>query len=499
MGYEVAGGDCRPGIQESMTARIRALTAAFCLIVSVLAGLAPRPGQSRAGFLLTFQRVAAPVMRLVAARTKAAADGAVGGGPEEGAYVPAEPMASAAGALDGVPGGDPCGTGGSAPTSASRALAAHPGPSAEANPASQVAAAVAAKPAPARLPRHRAKTGEESRVEAFIEKVYRQYFRECRIGDRSLGLRIPFGLNDERRGRRGYSQSFLLGAKGTPQQLWPYIDSVLGSSAFGRYVEALSNPGEKLIIFDLERRSYSVSRDSELIESLKAGRYPGTPTRIFVYRSGSDLTEADAYNYLYAVASVGVDCSGLAHHVQQSLALAWGMDLDRMLAGQWRTSPTLVGRRVGLWFYDPASGYTVSVGDRIEDLRPADMILFRGSDGQLKHSAVIQSVDFENGLIRYIQSTDWAPEAERGIHESLIRFDPAQPRVSLGHHSVRWLQQVRPSFEGELEPRDWQNDGDRYLWYPAGGGSVVVRLRYLADAFLRREPLFYTNLYSSPD
>jgi hypothetical protein len=133
------------------------------------------------------------------------------------------------------------------------------------------------------------------------------------------------------------------------------------------------------------------------------------------------------------------------------------------------------------------------VADRIENLRPGDVLLFRGSDGGLKHSAVIQSIDLKKGLIRYVQSTDWAIESERGVHKSVILFDPSRPQVSLRHYSVVWKHQVQPPFDGETEPRDWLTDRDRYAWYTAAGGSLVVRLRYLAEMLEKREPRFYAN------
>ena len=346
--------------------------------------------------------------------------------------------------------------------------------------------------------RHRIKSPEELQVEAEIESVYREYFREYSIGGNTITVRMPFGLNGEREGGRGYSQSFYLGGKGTPRELWPQVDSVFTSRRFADYLEALNEPSEKVIILDLERRSYGVSRDPELTRSLSAGpssSYPGSPTRIFVYRSTPGASAADLYNYLYAVAAVGVDCSGLVYHVHRTIALARGLDLDRQLAGIWRIRPGQVRYRIGLWFYDPAAGFTETVDDRIENLRPADILLFEGSDGSFKHSAVIQSIDFEKGLIRYVQATDWALQPERGVHESLVRFDPARPEVDLRHYSVRWLQQVRPPFDGEIEPRDWLDDGDRYLWYMDAGGSRVVRLKSLAAVFTGREPRFYANLY----
>jgi hypothetical protein len=198
------------------------------------------------------------------------------------------------------------------------------------------------------------------------------------------------------------------------------------------------------------------------------------------------------YNYLYAVARVGVDCSGFTYHMLEKVAGAYGIELDQVLGEVLGVPPREVRGQIGLWFLDPAQGYTEKVDDRIELLRPADLILFRGSDGAFKHSAIIQSVDLEKGIIRYLQSTDWATEIERGVHQSTIRFDPSRLGESLDHYSVRWLQQVRPPFTGEREPRNWRTDRDRYMWYAETGGSRVVRLRLLAAALAAAEPRFYS-------
>jgi hypothetical protein len=364
--------------------------------------------------------------------------------------------------------------------------------------ATVVASSLPAAPTVPEPPR-RQKTVEELRIEIFIDAAFQEYFRDFTIGARRMTVRMPFALNNERGSGRAHSQAFYLSGKGTPDTLWPYIDSVFASKAFGRYAAQIAAPGEKAVVFMLPRRTYHISSNQNLLEALRQDSYPGTPTRIFVRRDGDQISEADVYNYLYAVASVGVDCSGFAYHVLESIARAHGIDADRELARRWKVGPREVRQRVGLWFYDPANGYTEMVADRIEDLRPADLILFRGSDGSLKHSAVIQSIDLENGIIRYLQSTDWAIEEERGVHLSIIRFDPSRPRVGLSHYSVRWLQQVRPPFDGEEEPRDWQTDGDRYLWYTDAGGSMVVRPRFLASAFMKAEPLFYTALFPEED
>jgi hypothetical protein len=340
----------------------------------------------------------------------------------------------------------------------------------------------------------RIKTPEERRVEHLIEKVFLEYFREYTIAGKRVILRMPFALNDERESGHGYTQLFYREGKGTPAELWPYIDKVLASQDFTRYAGEIASPGQKAVVFNLAHRSYWVSRNRQLIDALGMDSYPGTPSRIFVRRSEAALTEADVYNYLYAVATVGVDCSGFSYHVQEEVAKAYRVDLNAVLAKELRTSPRKMRARVGLRFFDPANGHTEVVGDCIINLRPGDLILFRGSDGKLKHSAVIQSVDFDKGIIHYMQSTDWAPEEERGVHLSMIRFDPERAGESLRHYSVRWLQQVRPPFEGEEEPRDWLTDRDRYLWYTVAGGSLVVRPRYLSAVFLAAEPRFYTNI-----
>lgn len=377
-----------------------------------------------------------------------------------------------------------------APAAAGQAPAVYGSPPGFAGPAE---AAEAAAPAPA-APR-RIKGPEEERVERIILAAYQEYIREYTLWGERLTVRMPFALNDEREGGRGYTQEFYLDGKGRPDELWPLIDSVLFSEKFARYAQQITAPGEKVIIFNLKRRSYHLSWDPPLIESLRAGSYPGTPTRIYVRRGEGPLSGADVYNYLYAVACVGVDCSGLVYYLHESIARAYGFELDRALGARLRARPRDVRKRFGVWLFDPRGGYTEAFADRIEDLRPADMILFRGSDGTLKHSAIVQSIDLQQGIIRYVQSTDWAIEADRGVHLSEIRFDPARAGESLRHYSVRWLQQVRPPFEGEEEPRDWLSDEDRYLWYTEAGGSLVARPRYLAAAFLEKDPRFYTNVY----
>jgi hypothetical protein len=351
-------------------------------------------------------------------------------------------------------------------------------------------AAAAARPPLPTPPR--GKTFEELRVEGLIDAAFQEYFQTYPIGGRLMTVRMPFALNGEREDGHGYSQVFFLDGKGTPAELWPYIDAVLASKGFASYAAKLAHPGRQVVAFSLPRRSYRVHVSGPLLEALDQDSYPGTPTRIFVPRSGGPPSEADLYNYLYAIARVGVDCSGFTYHVLAEVARAHGIELDEALGGLLGVDPKEVRGRIGLWFLDPAQGYTERVADRIELLRPADLILFRGSDGSFKHSAIIQSVDLQKGIIRYLQCTDWATEIERGVHQSTIRFDPSRLGESLDHYSVRWLQQVRPPFPGEREPRNWRTDRDRYMWYAETGGSRVVRLRLLASALAAAEPRFYS-------
>jgi hypothetical protein len=354
-----------------------------------------------------------------------------------------------------------------------------------------------AAPAQPAVPR-RVRTPTEQRASAVIAATFQQYFRDMRIGTERFSFRMPFGLEDERGAGPGFHQAFLLGGKGEPAELWPAIAAALASRDFARYAAAIASPGEKVVILDLVRRAWSVSRDPYLVARMEIGRYPGTPTRVCVLRPGGPITAADAYDYLYAVAAIGVDCTGFTFRVERELARSFGVDIEPSLGRAWHVSAATARQFVGLWFFDPANGMTDAIADRIEDLRPGDMILFRGSDGRLKHSAVIESVDFDLGVIRYVQSTDWAIRDQRGVHRSEIRFDPDRPDVSLRHYTVSWLQQVRPPFEGEVEPRDWRNDGDRFRWYPQAGGSLVVRPRFVAEALLAAEPWYYANLRPSP-
>jgi hypothetical protein len=192
---------------------------------------------------------------------------------------------------------------------------------------------------------------------------------------------------------------------------------------------------------------------------------------------------------------VGLDCSGFIFHVQVAIAAALGSDLEETTAMMLGVDPQRLQPLIGLSFFDPDSSYSYRVEDRIENLRPGDIILFRGRvPGRgigFRHSAVIQSVDFESGLIRYLQCTDWATPEQRGVHDSWIRFDPAHPNTGLSDPSLEWLQTIEPTFAGEPSLRYWKNDGHRYRSYQEVGGSVIVRLKMIRRLIEVVEPDFY--------
>jgi hypothetical protein len=177
-----------------------------------------------------------------------------------------------------------------------------------------------------------------------------------------------------------------------------------------------------------------------------------------------------------------MDCSGFAWHVLSYVAEKGGVNLGARLRRAMR-----IGRSAdpsfyaGTAFYNSKTSQIQSVDDRIENLRPADIMLFRGYDGEMAHSAVIQSIDFTKGVIRYLQCTDEAPLIERGVHESFIHFDPKHPEISLSDPSLSWPQKRYPPFPGE-KASPFSDDGKRFRAYPELGGGRVVRLKAVTQA-----------------
>jgi hypothetical protein len=322
-------------------------------------------------------------------------------------------------------------------------------------------------------------------VEAAIERAYRECFRTYIIDGRVMTLRLPFAQNNERSELAGTDMDVEGGGKADPAAIWTGIDRILGMDDFRHYLSLLADGRDKVVIFDLPPRSWSVSMDFFDIARMKAGAYRGLPHKPYVLSNGQGAKSTDIYNYLYCIGRIGIDCSGFVWHVLSSTARAGGLDLGRTLRRTlgvpWGADPSLYA---GTDFFDSGSPEVVQVRDQVGSLQPGDVLLFRGDDGAVVHSAVVQSVDLAVGLVRYLQSTDEAPPDERGVHDSWIRFDPARPGTGLKDPSLAWSQGRFPPFPGE-KPSAFSGDGERYRAFPEYGGGKVVRLKAMAAPIRR--------------
>jgi len=320
-------------------------------------------------------------------------------------------------------------------------------------------------------------------IEAALERAYRRCFKTYILGGSVMTLPMPFAQHNERSELSDTELAIEGKGKADPEALWRSIDELLASEAFLAYAAALSDGLEKVIIFDLAARSWSSTRDVFEIARMKAGAYRGLPHRPYVLARGVGVQASDVYNYIFCVGRIGMDCSGFVWHTLQAALAERGVDLGAELRSSLRAprgaDPSLYA---GAAFFDSGRPGLVRIKDSVGNLRPGDVLLFRGEDGKAVHSAVIQSIDRESGTIRYLQSTDEAPLSERGVHESFIRFNPARPDLSLKDPRVEWTQTRFPPFPGE-KPSAFSNDGERYRAYPEKGGGAVVRLRAVEKAF----------------
>lgn len=344
----------------------------------------------------------------------------------------------------------------------------------------------------------RTRTDLEEDLEEFLLTIYRdEYFRTHEIAGESMELRMPFGMNFE---RDAFDWTHIVygGGRSRPEELWDYIRDVLESDAFERYVQELSVPGPKVVHFNMPEGSWVVMTGEKLIDSMRETRYPSSVLAFIYYLKEDDRINAvDVYNYLYAVARVGIDCVGLIYNMTRDLAERFGLDLDEHVM---ESDPGIEDRAdepedvpiyTGLSFFDPTGPHVEEVDDLVINLRPGDLLLFKGYGDEFIHSAIIQSVDFRKGRITYYQATDWAPLEQRGVHESTIEFDPTEPAVSLSDEDLHWDKQVQPAFPGEAGPRYLQTDADRYRESDVHSGGTVVRLRTLRDLIEEREPQYY--------
>jgi len=317
------------------------------------------------------------------------------------------------------------------------------------------------------------------RLEAAIERAYRECFRTFVIDGEVRTLRLPFAENSERSELAGEDLKVSGGGKADPAALWASIEGLFASPDFAAYLSALSDGREKLVYFDLPTRTWSAREDRFALERMLSGLYPGLPHRPAVLSRGGGAEDSDIYDYVYCVGALGIDCSGFVLHVLRAVAEEGGFDLDAALRRAARlprgVDPSLF---VGAESFDPRLGRTRQVPDRISGLLPGDILLFRGEDGSFIHSCVVQSVDLAAGRLRYLQSTDESPLDERGVHDSVILFDPSSPNASLKDPSLRWTQLRGAAFEGEPPPA-FVDDGERFRAYPEAGGGIAVRLKAL--------------------
>jgi len=317
----------------------------------------------------------------------------------------------------------------------------------------------------------------ENNAERIMEEAYRQCFRTRIIGNRVMNIRLPFAMNNDRDILLETKMHIVGDGKGNPGMLWEVIEEILDSDEFDEYINALSSGREKVFIFDMLEKKWTASADIFIISRLKAGNHKSLPHRPYALTSGRGALESDVYNYLYCIGLAGIDCSGFVWHVLSYLAKEGGVDLGKTLTpvlGAPRGSdPSLY---VGTAFFSSKNSQLIDIDDKIENLRLADVLLFRDVDGTIIHSAVIQSIDMAKGIIRYLQCTNTCLPHERGVHDSFIYFNPANTSVSLKDPSLHWSKKRFPAFPGEDAP--FADDGERFR-HRTGGGGRVIRLRAL--------------------
>jgi len=320
-------------------------------------------------------------------------------------------------------------------------------------------------------------------IEKVIEEAYRQFFRTKIIDGKVMNIRIPFAMNNDRDVMIRNNIFYFGDGKASPQMIWPVIEEILNSKDFSEYIKALSSGREKVIIFDIPERKWSVQTDLFLIAQIKSGAYKGLPHRPYALTSGKGALESDVYNYLYCIGYTGIDCSGFVWNILSHIGRAGGVNLGeelRTVLGTPRNADP--SRYAGTSFFNSRSNHIIAVNDDIRSLRPADVMLFRDIDGAIVHSAIIQSIDRTKGVIRYLQCNNVAPINERGVHEAFIYFDPSNQSVSLKDPSLHWTKKRFGAFTGEDIP--FADDGERYR-YRLNGGGRVVRIRALIPAIER--------------
>lgn len=183
--------------------------------------------------------------------------------------------------------------------------------------------------------------------------------------------------------------------------------------------------------------------------------------------------------------------------MQIEIARQFGVDLCAEIAEDWGIRPEHVPLYIGTAYYETAAAREID--DRIRDLRPGDIIVFPNRHKPNGHSAVIQSINFDKGIIRYVQSTDWVSEMKlRGPHISEISFSPDDKAQTLYDDKTQWLEYFGPTFESEECPWGDKDNGFRYRFDQFGGDyrGKVVRLKRIEELLTLIEPSFYDNNYA---
>jgi hypothetical protein len=325
----------------------------------------------------------------------------------------------------------------------------------------------------------------QPKLESVIEEAFQKSRNTFDIEGEPITLNIPFGEYGERSSEQDFFQEMYSFGKGDIEKIWKKIRLTLESEEFKSYIDEITKPANKVIIFNIKDTNYTISTDESLIRKMERGFYPGTGSIVYVLKEDTKISKPDVYNFLYCVSGIGLDCTGFVYYTEKSIAKAYGADLNSILAKYLSVPKDSVPMFIGSRFDDPA--YAEEVPDMIQNLRPADIILFMGKEGVYRHSAIIQSVDPKKGVVRYLQCTDWAPQEDRGVHESYIYF--SNPQASLKDASVRWTQKVLPTFKGES--LGWRDDGDRYRANLEFGGGRVFRLKATKAILEKADPDLY--------
>jgi len=360
-----------------------------------------------------------------------------------------------------------------------------------------------------------------TRISGAINKAFGEYQGQITLfNGRRLPWQTPFAEVGER-SSSNWEQRVVWGGKGKGAKLHQLAQEVVGPKAtfqFRQLVKqterAVRQKTPAMIRFDLPTatcRFFSSPPFSSQTEFIQ--KYPGKEWQIYTWIDPSwplekTLWEQVVYPYLYCIGnrqiecsggSIGVDCSGFVCQTLIKIAEAWGENLPQRLPifrQPWR---------VGTWLYNPynpRSRYTLPCSEKIKDLRPGEIILFKNSRRRISHSAIINEVLFNIPLKRipllfpqvnldtlptglrgkvavvsYCQSTDWVDQ--RGVNQQIVVFPMSAVKqgATLKDPQGWWSARRSPAFPGEYLDLVGPTQGQRLQTY----GGVVVVLREIKE------------------